>query len=260
MVPGLSQVVQVVAGEYFTAALRRDGSVVTFGSNFFKALGRTTIGTTDPTPGEIPGLPPIQSLSAGRHNLTAIDTNGFVWTWGGNDLLALGRGIVGIPQTSPARVPGVADIVEVSSGHYHTLARTRSGRVYSWGGAGWGETGRLGEALPPAEITSLGPAADIAAGNRHSVVLLADGRVVTFGEGAYGELGINPTAQIPHPSPTALTGLIEPVIAVVAGGESTALLTSARHVYTFGNNDLGQLGRETPAPSPNPQPRLANLP
>ena len=57
----------------------------------------------------------------------------------------LGESTVGVKAVLIARLlaaqPEHDPVVEVAAGYMHTLARTASGRIYSWGN---GEEGRLG--------------------------------------------------------------------------------------------------------------------
>lgn len=52
--------------------------------------GDTGENQEDPNPGQITGLPQIVKIDIGESHTLALDTSGNVWSWGGNEALALG--------------------------------------------------------------------------------------------------------------------------------------------------------------------------
>ncbi|XP_056261835.1 regulator of chromosome condensation [Pseudoliparis swirei] len=69
------------------------------------------------------------------------------------------------------------------------------------------------------------------------------GQVLVLGQGDVGQLGLGETT-IERKKP-ALVSLPEKMLQVVAGGMHTVCVSETGHVYTFGCNDEGALGRET---------------
>jgi RCR-type E3 ubiquitin transferase len=93
-------------------------------------------------------------------------------------------------------------------------------------------------------IPSNSPVVQISCGLHHTVVLTAAGEVFTFGSNQYGQLGtgnLEPTSS-PYQVkiPAGMAGQ------VAAGSNHTVVLSSNGVVYTFGNNQKGQLGRPQP--------------
>lgn len=104
------------------------------------------------------------------------------------------------------------NIVRVCSGHYHSFAIDKSGKVYAWGLNNYGQTGVMpsdferGEQQEedmsciwtPTLVSALSPSAfggrrrvvDIAGGEHHSLFLLSDGSVWACGRADGFELGI----------------------------------------------------------------------
>lgn len=65
-----------------------------------------------------------------------------------------------------------------------------------------------------------------------------------FGCGDTGQLGLGSGVETNESKPTACVGLENVDITQLScGGKHTALLTASDQIYTFGNNDFGQLGR-----------------
>ncbi|MEQ2187306.1 Regulator of chromosome condensation, partial [Goodea atripinnis] len=69
------------------------------------------------------------------------------------------------------------------------------------------------------------------------------GQVLVLGQGDVGQLGLG--EDITERKKPALLSLPEKVVQVVAGGMHTVCLSETGHVYTFGCNDEGALGRDT---------------
>jgi len=91
-VAGLTGVVALSAGESHVLALREDGTVWSWGSNFFGELGRTTGFISDFTPAPVPGLERVAGLAASGGFSLALREDGTVWSWGHNFSGQLGDG------------------------------------------------------------------------------------------------------------------------------------------------------------------------
>ena len=94
-------------------------------------------------------LQDIVVISAGEDHSIALDKDGFVWTWGGNQDGQLGIGETGLDnKLTPVKVHGgemeteyLQNITAISAGYWHCLAIDTEGILWSWG-KGW--SGRLG--------------------------------------------------------------------------------------------------------------------
>ena len=191
---------------------------------------------------------------------------GLSWDAGDN-----ASGQLGLPKsvkqaTKPMQVPGLTDVVELSAGTRHSLARTASGKVYGFGSTKEGQL-CLGKpandahnyVFAPTEIPLPGAASDISGGGNnteedgHSLFLVEG---VPYGCGAdeEGELGDDSTVikYTPTVSSELLTlGLTQ----VATAGETSIGLSISGEVYTWGSDIYGDLsnGSETePSLSPIP--------
>jgi alpha-tubulin suppressor-like RCC1 family protein len=104
----------------------------------------------------------------------------------------------------------------------------------------------------PAPLTlpaASGPAVQTAAGARFTLALTSTGQLYAFGSNEYGQLGVPGGSGSPqaNPTPTLVTlpGAVGRVAALAAGSTHSLVLTSTGELYTFGENQFGQLGRTT---------------
>lgn len=80
-VPGLSDIVVVTAGRYYSLAVNKDGEVWAWGEN---EVGQLGIGNIEPSfiPVKVEGITDIISIAAGRTGTMALQRNGMLWGWG----------------------------------------------------------------------------------------------------------------------------------------------------------------------------------
>ena len=85
----------------------------------------------------------------------------------------------------------------------------------------------------------------IAAGAMHSLILMNDGSVWAFGNGYNGSLGDGNASPhvVPYTNPVRVIGLPDDVLYIYAGGYHNLAVTYSGHVYSWGDNTFGQLGR-----------------
>ena len=157
----------------------------------------------------------FSQVVCGHDHIVALTTTGKVLAWGNGQQAQLGRRIVERHKHAalkPAMMAKLRNIVRVCSGHYHSFAIDKSGKVYAWGLNNYGQTGVMpsdfekGEQQEedmsciwtPTLVSALSPSAfggrrrvvDIAGGEHHSLFLLSDGSVWACGRADGFELGI----------------------------------------------------------------------
>src|SRR6476620_4214429 len=98
-VPGLSNVLAVSGGDRFTAMLKADGTVWTWGWNSFGQLGDGTF-TDRSTPVQVVGLRNVVAIAARDYHTLAIKSDGSVWAWGSG-----GNGELGNSDTKDKNTP-----------------------------------------------------------------------------------------------------------------------------------------------------------
>ena len=144
LIPELTEVKRIAAGGGAFLFLHNNGTVESWGSNWWGLLG---IGSPNPpfasTRQPVPGLSNVVSLAAGSLAAFAVESNGEVYSWGFNGRSSLGRELPETWSYAPERIPGLPPIAEVAAGGlYGGYALSESGTVYAWG---WNESGQLGD-------------------------------------------------------------------------------------------------------------------
>jgi len=145
---GLNNVVAIAAGRYGTLALKSDGTLVGWGSANFGQL-------------DIPaGLTGVTAMAMGDIHSLAVKQDGTVVVWG--------RSLN--PQLKPPA--GLSDVVAVSASMNYNLALKRDGTVVAWGSKG------LAELNVPAGLNNV---VAIVAAQSIALALKSDGTVVAWG-------------------------------------------------------------------------------
>jgi alpha-tubulin suppressor-like RCC1 family protein len=83
-------------------------------------------------------------------------------------------------------------VTTVACGVSHSLASTRSGEVWSWGGNAWGQLGHGDRSTrtQPIHVRHLHQVVSVAAGHSHSAAVTRNEALFAWGYGRYGALGL----------------------------------------------------------------------
>ncbi len=123
-------ITQVSAGATHSMAIDQSGRLWAWGSNHHGQLGISDGSyRTQPAMLELPFA--AREVGAGMHFSVATDRSGAVYAWGWNGLAQLGRDDM-TASAKPTRVPGLADVDQLSVGTAHVLALC-AGQVFAWG-------------------------------------------------------------------------------------------------------------------------------
>lgn len=188
------------AGENFSAAIKADGTLWTWGYNNRGQLGS---GNTENSsvPLKVGTANNWVSVSAGSRHILAIKADGTLWAWGYNYFGQLGNGTTsGFSEgnPNPTQIGTANNWTSISSGYNHNLAIKADGSLWSWGEntlgqAGTGNTSTTGISVP-VQIASSSKWRTISAGGFYSMAISANGTLWTWGDNYYGELGNGTTA------------------------------------------------------------------
>lgn len=276
----------IAAGGNSSLALRPDGTSWAWGDGSDGRSGDQKehedprpfpVEVADPTSCFGQTIGNVVALAGGGESFTVVaDANGRVWTWGGSfdddsggiPLLGDGGSRSNLLNQNfdllvPSPITGVSNVVSVAAGYEHTLALRADGTVWAWGNDNLGQLGigpSAGSTNSPAQsqIPAQAAIVAIAAGSFFSLALDASGNVWGWGYNSGGQLGTGVSPGGTTNIPTLVQG-ISNVVAVAAGFDHTMALTADKTVWTWGNNDRGQLGRSGTITTPGQVPNLGNV-
>ena len=161
----LTDVTAIAAGDTLAIARKSDGSVWTWGSNYYGQAGDGTMATTGANrrklapvqvkgPGGIGFLGDVVAVGTGQYHALAVKSDGTVWAWGDDTAGQLGNG-TNPASTTPVQVLGpggtgfLTGITAVNGAnavqnleYAHSVALAQDGSVWTWG---WNKYGQLGD-------------------------------------------------------------------------------------------------------------------
>jgi len=163
--------------------------------------------------------------------------------------------LIVIPHTVLA-----ATTPQLAAGYAHTVALRGDGMVWAWGDnsadqLGLGASSTLSFSAVPVAVTGgLTGVVAVAAGEDHTLALKSDGTVWAWGNNTYGQLGNTVDTNLSDSTTTVIIASsavpvqitqLSNITAIAAGTGFSMALKSDGTVWTWGRNDLGQLGNGT---------------
>ena len=200
IVPGLTNVTQVVAGGNFGCALRGDHTVACWGANANSDICSNLDGNLSPQP--VAGITGVQKIAAGTTEVCALLADHTVSCWGQNVYGELGSPSSGACPSyvhGPQPVPGLPHVADVATGGNHTCALRDDGTVACWG---YNKYGQLGDGTTtdratPVAVAGLSGVIRLVAGYTQTCAVVADGTLMCWGAFPYND---PPPASL-HPQP-----------------------------------------------------------
>lgn len=193
-------VVQIAAGPSYALAVTNDGTVYSFGSGTNFCLGHgEQHNELRPRPllsFRRKGIH-IVRVSAGDEHVVALDSNGYVYTWGKGYCGALGHGDE-IDKTTPELLSSLKThlAVQVCASKRKTFVLVDNGCLYGFGWMGFGslgfpDRGVSDKVLKPSMLCTLKDhhISQVSTGLYHSVVVTNRGRIFGFGDNERAQLG-----------------------------------------------------------------------
>ncbi|CAG01384.1 unnamed protein product, partial [Tetraodon nigroviridis] len=261
--------VAVNSGGKHCLALSSEGEVYSWGEAEDGKLGHGNRSPCD-RPRVIESLRGVEvvDIAAGGAHSACITASGELFTWGKGRYGRLGHGD-SEDQLKPKLVDALQGhrVIDVAcgSGDAQTLCLTDDDMVWSWGDGDYGKLGRGGSdgCKTPMKIDSLTGLGviKVECGSQFSVALTKSGAVYTWGKGDYHRLGHGSDDHVRRPRQVqGLQG--KKVIAIATGSLHCVCCTEdgrikvfqwglprwslgLGEVYTWGDNDEGQLGDGT---------------
>ena len=188
---------------------------------------------------------PVQTVSAGTnwkfvagsgYHITAIKTDGTLWTWGNNNNGQLGDNTITHRSSPVQTVSAGTNWKMVSSGFYHTAAIKTDGTLWTWGCNIFGELGdntRISRSSPVQTVSAGTNWKQVAGTSVHTAAIKTDGTLWTWGRNANGQLGDNTTIDRSSPVQTAAGGTNWKMVA--GGGGTYTVCIRDDSADIFGN-------------------------
>ena len=204
---------KVFSGYSHTAAIKTDGTLWTWGYNYYGQLGINIVsaaGKGNSSPVQISGGGTNwEQVSGGYNHTTAIKTDGTLWSWGRNSYGQLGLNDITI-RSSPVPVTGGGtDWKQVSGGSNHTAAIKTDGTLWTWGRNANGQLGdnTIVDKSTPVQVSGGGTNwKTVSAGGNNIGAIKTDGTLWTWGQNAFGQLGDNTIVSKSTPVQTITGG------------------------------------------------------
>ncbi|KAH0501347.1 E3 ubiquitin-protein ligase HERC2 [Microtus ochrogaster] len=244
--------VAVNSGGKHCLALSSEGEVYSWGEAEDGKLGHGNRSPCD-RPRVIESLRGIEvvDVAAGGAHSACVTAAGDLYTWGKGRYGRLGHSD-SEDQLKPKLVEALQGhrVIDIAcgSGDAQTLCLTDDDTVWSWGDGDYGKLGRGGSdgckvPMKIDSLTGLG-VVKVECGSQFSVALTKSGAVYTWGKGDYHRLGHGSDDHVRRPRQVqGLQG--KKVIAIATGSLHCVCCTEDGEVYTWGDNDEGQLGDGT---------------
>ena len=257
--------VKVATGGNHSLAINAVGELYAWGANNHGQLGDGT-NINKGSPVKIGSAVNWVGVAAGANHSLAINKAGELYAWGWNDRGQLGNGTTGVTASSnaipvritrPVTICSISTISEityrthcptnwvmVAAGDHHSLALSRGGEIYAWGGNSVGQLGdgTTADKHRPVKMNSTIHWKKIFAGSAHNMAINADGELYAWGWNNQGQLGDGTT--------TVKTSLVKIGSAtnwagVSLGGNRSLAINTDGELYAWGANHYGQLGDGT---------------
>ncbi len=239
----------ITAGAEFTCGLT-GGQAYCWGANYSGQFGTGDTATALPRPTLAGGGRTFRVITAGSNFTCGIAGTNF-YCWGENTEGQLGSGDFA-SRLAPAEVtPDVGVVTLASTSSIHMCGIDADGEAYCWGqnvvwelGIGPDTAGRPNPTL----VATSERFRSIAGGGVFSCGIALSGTTYCWGAkdwgGEFGMLGTASPAESPVPVPVAGGHEVRPV---VTGWGSACGVTTAGHVYCWGQGYLGALGNGSTA-------------
>ena len=229
---------KVVSGQDFTIALKADGTVWSWGYNYYGQLGLgDNSNRYKPTQLNINN---VVDISAGSNHVLLLTKDGKVYSFGSNSYSQLGRnGNTLVPE----EITTLENVTKISAGSYHSMAVTEDGSVYTWGYNGNGQLGNGTSTSNAVPIKiRLKNIIKIATKNQTSTAIDGDGNLYAWGYNGYGQLGNETTSNVYLPRAVlSLSNIVD----VAVENNTIIAVDKNGNVLSSGYNGYGNLGNNT---------------
>ena len=185
---------------------------------------------------------PVEVSVAWGHACARLES-GRVWCWGHK----IHEKYVP-PRSTPTRVPGLTDAVQLSAGVSHRCALRATGEVACWGrntyGSLGGPLGPNGSIYTEAAVAvpGISDGVELASGAHYNCVRHSYGKISCWGQNTDAQLGAGPGPNSPEPVMVRTSSVFDAI--ALGAGHSCGL--AGDRVLCWGLDNAGQRGRGGP--------------
>jgi alpha-tubulin suppressor-like RCC1 family protein len=226
-------------------ALDNYGDVWAWGISYFGEFGQGVVFPYTPT--SIKGSSKTFCEIATENLFTlAITSGGRIWSWGSNTSGQLGDNTTTMVRTPVSVAGAVKTFSRITAGSDHSYAIDKSGRIWSWGINNFGQLGInsvTSTNTPQSILGAVKTFCKIAAGANHSLGIDKNGRAWSWGLNTNGQLGLN--ALTSRRTPASVLGAVKTFCEISGGSLHSLAIDKNGRVWSWGQNNTGQLGDNT---------------
>lgn len=203
----------------------------------------------------------ILEISAGDSHTVALDSEGFLWTWGIDNYGQLGNGIGQTDRSKPEKLlydnsgNYLPRFKYVGAGESHSVAIDENGELWSWGVNYAGELGDgtkdLKEAPVKVKNTYNKRMVKVDSMFQNNIALDEDGGVWTWGNNVNGEIGDGSTVVRTEP---VKVNLANKIVNVKAGAHHMLVVDTNKQMWIWGRNNEAQIGKGNASITPELTP------
>ena len=225
-------------------AVKSDGTLWTWGSDYYGSLGLNEESVKYSSPTQIPGTT-WAYVACGQQSNAATKTDGTLWVWGRNEYGSTGSNNR-TNYSSPIQIPGTDWAVDgankLATGYLQTGAIKTDGTLWVWGYGTWGTLaqntgGNPAHRSSPVQVPGT-TWRSIKMGENNALATKTDGTLWGWGRNQHGELGLN--ADNPGiSSPTQIPGTWSINVDIAA---FSLLVASDGTLWGVGENSYGATG------------------
>lgn len=242
ILPAFAHICFVSCGESYTMCIDLQDRCWGFGDNRMYQLGCQTESEYQDQPIPI-GLEQISHIACGANFTLCIKKfSGTVLSFGHNSCGQLGLGD-NVRRDNPTHIPNLYGVKFIACGVSHSLFLMQDGIVMACGGSICGETAGI-SSLYPMIIENLPKMKKISCGRFFSLGLDKEENLWVFGSNENGQLGeeIQLFSKITTPRKSTK---FSNIVSISTGLGNHTFVNTLCDVWSFGNNDYGQLGNSS---------------
>jgi len=233
-------------------------TLFTWGRNNVGQLGHNTVVNKSSPTQTITGGSNWKSVSISSGvSVTAIKTDGTLWSWGLGSSGQLGDNTVTTRSSPVQTITFGTNWKQVACGD-HTSAIKTDGTLWCWGLNSDGQLGdnTLIKKSSPVQTVAFGTNwKQVASDNSNTVAIKTDGTLWTWGLNSYGQLGDNTLIKKSSPVQTVAFGTNWKQVA--CGYQHISAIKTDGTLWTWGRNTNGQLGNNTITSTSSPVQTIA---